>query len=118
MAEAKAVLRRVRLSPRKARLVVDQIRGKKVHEARDILAFTVKRTSPVVAKLLESAVANAEHAAAVDGRRIDADDYVITHVSVDGGPVYRRFRAAARGRGMGRRRPTSHIQIVISDGEN
>lgn len=117
MAESKAKLRGVRLSPRKARLVVDQIRGKKVHEARDILAFTIKRTSPVVAKLLESAVANAEHAAAVDGKRIDTDEFVVSHVSVDGGPVYRRFKAAARGRGMPRRRPTSHINLVISDGQ-
>ena len=117
MAKAEAKLRGVRLSPRKARLVVDQIRGKKVHEARDILAFTVKRTSPVVAKLLESAVANAEHRAAVDGKRIDSDEYVVSHVSVDGGAVLKRFKAAARGRGMGRRKPTSHIQITISDGE-
>lgn len=117
MADAQATLRSVRLSPRKARLVADQIRGKKVHEARDILAFTVKRSSPVIAKLLESAVANAEHAAAEAGARIDSDEYVVKQIMVDGGMVYKRFRAAARGRGMGRRRPTSHIKIVISDGD-
>ena len=71
MAEAKAIARNLRISPRKARLVADLIRGKKVHEARDILAFTVKKASPVVGKLLESAVANAEFAAREAGQRVD-----------------------------------------------
>jgi len=115
MAEASAKLRNVWISPRKARLVADLVRGKKVHEARDILAFTVKRSSPLISKLLESAVANAEHRALESGERIDTEEFVIKHISVDGGPVFKRFRAAARGRAVPIRRRTSHITLVIGD---
>lgn len=115
MAEATASVRRVRIAPRKARLVADLIRGKKVHEARDILAFTVKRASPIIGKLLESAVANAEHAATESGRRVNPDEYRVQTVLVDGGPVYKRWRPASRGRPVRIRKRTSHITLVISD---
>jgi large subunit ribosomal protein L22 len=115
MAEATAALRRVRIAPRKARLVADLIRGKKVEEARDILAFTVKKASPIIGKLLESAVANAESAATEAGTRINPDEFVIQTVMVDGGPMYKRWRPASRGRPVHIRKRTSHIKLTISD---
>lgn len=114
MAEAKAIARNLRLSPRKARLVADLVRGKKVHEARDILTFTVKKASPIVSKLLESAVANAEFAAREKGQRIDTEEYVIDTIFVDGGLVMKRFQPASRGRPLKIRKRTSHITLVIS----
>ncbi len=96
-------------------MVADLIRGKTVAEARDILRFTVKGASPVLSKVLESAVANAENAAAETRERIDTDEMVIQLLLVDGGPQLRRFREMARGR-VGRiRKRMSHIELVISD---
>jgi large subunit ribosomal protein L22 len=115
MAEATASVQRIRIGPRKARLVADLIRGKKVHEARDILAYKVKKASPIIGKLLESAVANAENRAAEAGERINSDDYVVRTIHVDGGPVYKRWHFASRGRGMRILKRTSHIRLVISD---
>lgn len=114
MAEAKAIARNLRISPRKARLVADLIRGKKVHEARDILAFTVKKASPVVGKLLESAVANAEFAAREAGQRVDTEEYIVDSIMVDGGMVMKRWAPASRGRPLKIRKRTAHITLVIS----
>jgi len=105
----------VRIAPRKARLVADLIRGKKVHEARDILTFTVKKASPIISKLLESAVANAENEAAEAGERIDTEEYVVRTIHVDGGPALKRWQPASRGRPMRIRKRTSHIKLVIGD---
>jgi large subunit ribosomal protein L22 len=115
MAEAVARARYLRISPRKVRLVADLVRGRKVAEARDILQFTMKAASPLLGKILESAVANAESKAAESRDQIDTDEMVIREILVDEGPTWRRYRAAPRGRAVQIRKRTSHIKLVISD---
>ena len=115
MAATTARAKYLRIAPRKVRLVVDMIRGKKVSEARTILEFTVKRSAPIVSKLLASAVANAESLAAEKRERIDTDDMIVKTVFVDGGPTARKFQPQPRGRAARIRRRTSHITLSISD---
>ena len=115
MAYAVARARFVKIAPRKARLVADLIRGKSVTEARDILQFTLKRSAPVIMKVLNSAVANAEHEAAESHENVDTDEMRITRILVNEGPTTKRFRAAPRGRGVRIRKRSSHIELVISD---
>ncbi len=115
MAEAIARARFIRIAPRKVRLVADLIRGKKVDEARDALAFTVKGAAPVLAKLLDSAVANAESKAAETRQRIDTDAMVIKQVLVNEGPTMRRLYFQPRGSAARVRKRMSHIELVISD---
>lgn len=115
MAQAIASVRMVRVAPRKARYVADLIRGKKVSEARDILLFTPKAASPIIRKVLESAVANAENKAAETRERIDTDDMVVSQILVNEGITIKRFQPAPRGRAMMVRKRTSHIELVISD---
>lgn len=91
--EAKAVARTVRIAPRKARLVVDLIRGKQVGEAISILKFTPKAASPIVEKVLNSAIANAEH-----NYEMDVNNLVVSKAYVDEGPTLKRFRPRAQGR--------------------
>ncbi|MBI4557245.1 MAG: 50S ribosomal protein L22 [Candidatus Hydrogenedentes bacterium] len=112
---ASARARWLRVAPRKLRLVADQIRGKKVAQARDILRFTVKGGAPVLGKVLAAAVANAESKAAETRQRIDTDDFVVRSVQVDGGPTARRFQAAPRGRAVRVRKRSSHVTMIISD---
>ncbi len=109
MAEAKALLRYAKLSPQKARLVVDLIRGKKAGEALTILKFTLKRPARIVSKVLRSAVANAEQKDLGD-----VDALRVSRAFVDGGPVQKRFQARAMGRGAPIKKRTSHITIVVS----
>ncbi|MBM7650351.1 large subunit ribosomal protein L22 [Bacillus ectoiniformans] len=108
--EAKAVLKTVRIAPRKARLVVDLIRGKQVGEAVAILQHTPKVASPVIEKLLKSAVANAEH-----NYDMDINNLVVKQVFVDEGPTLKRFRPRAMGRASAINKRTSHITIVVSE---
>jgi large subunit ribosomal protein L22 len=108
--EAKAVLRTVRIAPRKVRLVVDLIRGKQVGEAVAILKLTPKAASPVVEKLLNSAMANAEH-----NYEMDINNLVVSQVFVDEGPTMKRFRPRAQGRASQINKRTSHITIVLSE---
>ena len=115
MAQAVARTKFVRIAPRKVRLVADMIRGQKVSDARDILNFTVKGAAPVLAKLLASAVANAESKAAETRERIDTDEMVVKTVLVDGGPTGRAYRAAPRRRAVRIRKRTSHIRLTIGD---
>lgn len=115
MASAVAHGRFLRIGPRKVRAVADLIRGKSVAEARNILAFTVKGASPVVSKVLESAVANAESMAAERRERIDADEMIVKELLVDGGSTLRRYQPAPRGRATRIRKRTSHIKVMISD---
>ena len=115
MASAIARARHIRISPRKVRLVADLIRGQRVSQARDILAYTLKAGAPVMKKVLASAVANAESIAAEQQQRIDSDEMIIKDVQVNEGPTMRRFRAAARGRGMRIRKRSCHIDLKISD---
>ena len=113
--EAQAKLRLARVSARKARLVADLIRGREVEEALEILQFTRKKTAPLLKKLVESAVANAEYKAKSDGSKIDIDSLVITQVFVDEGPTLRRFRPRARGMATKILKRTSHITVVVGE---
>jgi large subunit ribosomal protein L22 len=115
MAQANASVRMVRVTPRKARYVADLIRGRKVAEARDILLFTPRAASPIIRKVLESAVANAENAAAEKRERIDTDEMVVSEILVNEGTTIKRFRPRARGRATSIRKRTSHISLIISD---
>lgn len=110
MMEAKAVARYVRIAPRKVRLVVDLIRGKKVGEAFAILKHTPKAASPVVEKVLKSAIANADH-----NYNMDVDNLVISQIYVDQGPTLKRFRPRAQGRASRIHKRTSHITVVVSE---
>jgi large subunit ribosomal protein L22 len=111
--EAKAIARHIRMSPRKVRLVVDQIRGKSVNEAYGILQFSKKSASEPVGKTLRSAVANAQVKVQDEGGVLDIDDLFVREVFVDEGPTLRRWRAAAQGRAAPRRHRTSHITVVV-----
>jgi large subunit ribosomal protein L22 len=113
--EAVARARMLRMAPRKMRLVADLIRGKKVSDARAILRFTVKGASPLIRKVLEAAVANAESKAAETRSRVDTDDMVVKLVTIDGGPSLRGFIGAPRGRALRIRQRTSHVRVVIGD---
>ncbi|MDA2989591.1 MAG: 50S ribosomal protein L22 [Actinomycetota bacterium] len=115
--EARAIARFVRMSPRKVRLVVDQIRGKSVNEAYAILQFSPKSASEPVSKTLRSAVANAQYKAQDQGEVVDVDDLVVREVFVNEGPTLRRFRAAAMGRAAPIRKRTSHITVVVDSKE-
>lgn len=115
MATAVARVKRIRISPRKVRLVADLIRGKKVSDARDILYFTAKGCAPIVRKALDSAIANAEHAAAENNERIDTDDMVIKEIRVDEAETLKRFRPRARGSASPIRKRSCHLELIISD---
>jgi len=106
--ETRAKLRNVRLSPQKARLVVDMVRGKGIQDALNILQFSPQKTAPVLSKLLKSAVANAEQKGISD-----VDQLFVKTVMVDQGPVLRRFMPRAQGRASRIRKPTSHITVVL-----
>jgi len=107
--EAKAILRFVRVAPRKARMVVDLIRGQQVAEAFNILKFTPRSASRVVEKVLKSAVANAENLEIGD-----PDDLWVSRVYVDGGPILKRFNARSMGRANPIKKRTSHITVVVA----
>jgi len=108
--EATAKLSFVRLSPQKARLVVDMVRGKGVQEALNILKFSPQRAAEIVAKLVRSAVANAEQKGAGD-----VDRLFVKTIFVDQGPVLRRFMPKGRGSASRIRKPTSHITVVLGE---
>ena len=112
--KARAIARQIRMSPRKVRLVVDQIRGRSVNDALSVLAFSPKAASVPVGKTLRSAVANAQDHADRDGDALDVDDLVVSGAYVDEGPTLKRWRAAAQGRAAPRRRRTSHITVVVT----
>ncbi|GED32972.1 MULTISPECIES: 50S ribosomal protein L22 [Brevibacillus] len=108
--EAKAVARNIRIASRKVRLVVDLIRGKQVGEALAILKHTPKAASPVVEKLLKSAIANAEH-----NYELDPNNLVVGKIFVDQGPTLKRFRPRAMGRASRIHKRTSHITVVLNE---
>ncbi|MFP5397195.1 MAG: 50S ribosomal protein L22 [Gammaproteobacteria bacterium] len=110
MSETRAVLRGVRLSVDKGRLVADLIRGKKVDQALDILNFTQKKAALIVRKVLESAIANAEHN---DGA--DIDELKVTSIYVEQGTTLKRFAARAKGRGNRISKPTCHIFVTVGN---
>ncbi len=111
--EAKAIARHVRMSPRKVRLVVDQIRGKPVNEAYALLQFSKKGAAEPVGKTLRSAVANAQVKSQDGGSVLDIDDLVVREAFVDEGPTLKRWRARAQGRASPIRKRTTHITVVV-----
>jgi len=116
--EAHAIAKDIRMSPRKVRLVVDQIRGRSVSDATSVLRFSKKAAAVPVEKTLLSAVANAREKADRDGDSLDVDDLVVIRAFVDPGPSLKRWRAAAMGRATPRRHRTSHITVVVTAKEN
>jgi len=116
--EARAIARHVRMSPRKVRLVVDQIRGKSVNEAYQILQFSPKAAAEPISKTLRSAVANAQYKAQDAGSVLDVDDLMVSAAYVDEGPTLRRYRAAAMGRAAPIRKRTSHITVAVDLKDN
>jgi large subunit ribosomal protein L22 len=108
--EVKAVAKWVRMSPRKARLVTEHIRGRTVPEARTVLAFTPRAAAREIEKVLRSAVANAEA-----NHNLAGDELVVKAAFVDEGPVMKRWRARARGRAVRIRKPTCHITVVLTE---
>jgi large subunit ribosomal protein L22 len=108
--ETKAIVRGVRLSADKGRLVADLVRGKRVDHALNILAFTQKKAAGIVKKALESAIANAEHN---DGA--DIDELKITSIYIEQGATLKRFSARAKGRGNRISKPTCHIYVTVGN---
>ena len=102
--------RHARISPQKCRLVADQVRGLPVEKALTLLTFSNKKAAALVRKVLESAIANAEHN---DGA--DIDELRVSSIYVDQGPVMKRMRARAKGRGNRILKRTSHITVTVAD---
>ena len=115
--ESKATVKFIRVSARKARLVADLVRGKDVAEAIEVLTFTSKKTAPILKKLVESAIANAEQAAARGDESLNVDDLIVKTVLVDAGPTLRRFRPRAQGRATKVLKKTAHITVVLGTRE-
>ncbi len=106
-----AKLRNVRVTPQKARLVANLVRGRDVPEAIEILSFTNKKTAPILKKLIESAIANAEQGS----ESFDPDEAYIETLFVDAGPKLRRWRPRAQGRATKIEKKTSHITVVLAN---
>ncbi len=107
-----ATLRGVRLSAQKGRLVADQVRGLKVEQALNLLTFSPKKGAKIIKKVLESAIANAEH-----NLGLDVDELKVSTIYVEKGPVMKRFTARAKGRGNRIVKPTCHIYVTVADKE-
>ena len=108
-ASARSTARYVRVTPQKARRIVDLIRGLPAGEAQTLLRFAPQAASEPVGKVLDSAIANAEH-----NHDLDRDSLVVTQAYVDEGPTLKRFRPRAQGRAYRIRKRTSHITVVVS----
>jgi large subunit ribosomal protein L22 len=102
--------RYARISPQKCRLVADQVRGLPVGRALDVLTFSSKKGAGLVKKVLESAIANAEH-----NEGADIDELKVATIHVDEGPTFKRFQPRAKGRGMRILKRTSHITVAVGD---
>ncbi len=108
--QVSARLRNVRISPQKCRLVADQVRGMPVENALQLLMFSPKKGARIVRKVLESAIANAEH-----NEGADIDELKVAAIYVDEGPVYKRWRPRAKGRANRILKRTSHITVTVGD---
>ena len=108
--ETRATLRGVRLSVDKGRLVADLIRGKSVEQALNILTFTQKKAAGIIKKVVESAIANAEHN---DGA--DIDTLKVKTIYVEQGATLKRFSARAKGRGNSISKPTCHVYVIVGN---
>ena len=111
---SRAQAKHVRVTPMKARRVVDLVRGMPAQEALAVLKFAPQAASEPVYKVVASAVANARHLAERDSRRLDVEDLVIAEAYVDEGPTLKRFRPRAQGRAFRVRKRTSHITVVVA----
>jgi large subunit ribosomal protein L22 len=110
--KVRAQAKYIRQSPYKVRRVLDLVRGLPVDEARNVLVFTNRRAAGTIKKVLDSAVANAEHNHALDG-----DELFVAEAYADEGPTLKRYRPRARGRATRIRKRTSHITIVVAEKE-
>ena len=108
--EAKAILRSARISPQKARLVADQVRGLPVGRATNLLQFSDKKAAQLIRKVLLSAVANAEN-----NLGADVDELKVARIFVDEGAILKRMHARAKGRGSRISKRTSHITVVVGE---
>lgn len=108
--ETMAIQKFHRLSAQKARLVANQVRGMQVEQAVELLSFSNKKAAVIIKKVLESAIANAEH-----NEGADIDELKISEICIDDGPTHRRWRARARGRVNHILKRTSHIRVTVSD---
>ena len=108
--QASAKLRHTKISPQKARLIADQIRGMSVEVALQVLRFSNKKAALITRQILESAIANAEH-----NEGADVDELKITTIFVDEGSVMKRLRARAKGRANRIFKRTSHITVIVAD---
>jgi large subunit ribosomal protein L22 len=108
--ESRAVLKYVRISPQKARLVVDMVRGKKVEEADRILTFTQKKAARIIKKVVKSAVANA-----TQNPNVDENILYVKKIFVDQGPSLKRWRARAQGRVAPIKKRMSHITVILDE---
>jgi large subunit ribosomal protein L22 len=108
--QVSAILRGTRLSSQKARLVADMVRGKSVDQALNILTFSPQKAAFTIKKVLESAIANAEH-----NEGADIDDLSVKTIFVDQGASLKRFTARAKGRGNRIVKPTCHITVTVGD---
>ncbi|MCD6560298.1 MAG: 50S ribosomal protein L22 [Deltaproteobacteria bacterium] len=108
--EIRAAARFVRISPRKVRLIMDQIRGKKIENALNMLSFAPQRGAGILLKLINSAVANAEQ-----NSEIDVDTLYIKRIYADAGPTLKRFRPRALGRATNIRKRSSHLTVILDE---
>jgi large subunit ribosomal protein L22 len=108
--QVSATLRHARISPQKCRLVADMVRGQPVGLALATLAYTPKKGAKIVRKVLESAIANAEH-----NLEADIDELKVARIEVDAAPVMKRFHARAKGRGNRIVKRNSHIRVTVAD---
>lgn len=108
--QVSSILRGTRVSAQKARLVADMVRGKRVDLALNILTFSPQKAAFTIKKVLESAIANAEH-----NEGADIDELTVKTIYVDQGPVLKRFTARAKGRGNRITKPTCHITVTVGD---
>jgi large subunit ribosomal protein L22 len=117
MSEARAIQRTTRQSPYKMRLVVDQIRGLGVNDALALLQFSKKHAAKQIAKVLKSAVANAEQAARSTNASLDVDELYVKLAIVNEGPKLKRWMPAAMGRATPVHKRTSHVEIIVAEKE-
>ena len=108
--QAVAILKHARISPQKARLVANQVRNLPIERALQILTFSDKKAAPLIKKVLESAIANAEH-----NEGADIDELKVAAICVDCGPLLKRMHARAKGRGNRIVKRTSHITVTVAE---
>lgn len=110
--ESKAIAKYVRVSPRKSRLVADNVKGLPVEAAMNLLRFTPNKPAGIILSVVRSALANAEHNA-----HMDVDSLIVKEVLVNEGPTWKRFMPRAQGRATHIRKRTSHITVILAEGQ-